>query len=606
MMQPKPSETIPTGNNWAYEVKYDGFRAALVWKEDNLSLVSRNGKDLSNNFPEIISACQEKQDLVHSLLPLKFDGEIVILNTLLQANFSLLQQRGRFKATRKIEQAAQDRPAHFLCFDLLEYEGKSLLSHPFQERKTQLKKVFDRLKIGFHISWNDRLGYIQTYSDHKKLWNNLYEQLGEGMIAKRLESKYIEGKNHHDWYKVKNWRTIPGVLTSYDQENGYFELSVYDGKNLVPLGKFKHGLEGNELETIKQFIHAKGNKTGNKYELPPAVCLDVNCLGIHEGDLREPQFHQFRFDLSPEDCTVSQVQEALSLFPDSISLTNQTKVFWEKAGKTKGDLLVYVRQIAPYMLPFTTNRALTVIRCPDGIHGQSFFQKHLPDYGPAFVGGIQVGDETLLHGGSAESLTWLANHGALEYHVPFQYMGKSNPIEIAFDLDPPSIDQFDVAIYAASLLKELLDQLQLQSFVKTSGNKGIQVYIPIPENSLTYAETAVFTQGIAFLLEKKHPDLFTTERLKKNRNNRLYIDYIQHGKDKTLIAPYSPRKSEAATVSTPLFWDEVNESLKPDQFTITSVLARVKEKGCPFASYEQVRDNQDLSFIKEFVHTKGV
>src|SRR5699024_11812617 len=123
--------------------------------------------------------------------------------------------------------------------------------------------------------------------------------------------------------------------------------------------------------------------------------------------------------------------------------------------------------------------------------------------------------------------------------IPFQYIDSNVPVEIVFDLDPPSRDQFDLAIEAALLIKELLDHLNLHSFVKTSGNKGIQIYIPIPENSFTYEDTALFTQAVALTVEQQRSALFTTERLKSRRQGRLYIDYVQHGREKALIAPYS-------------------------------------------------------------------
>ncbi|MDL4842043.1 DNA ligase D [Aquibacillus rhizosphaerae] len=601
LMQPKPTEDIPLGNEWVYEVKYDGFRSVLLWDEEHVSLISRNGKDLSNNFPEIISFCKEKKAIFAEFLPIKLDGELVILNTELQANFSLLQQRGRLKSIEKIKHASSLRPAHLLCFDILEIKGKSFTKEKQSIRKKKLKELINLLYDNSSVDWDNQLGFIEAYTQIEEILPKLQDHLGEGIIAKRKDSRYIEGKSHSDWYKIKNWRTLTGFLTKFNQENGYFDVSIYQGEKIVSLGKFKHGLDGEALETIKTLLRTKGEKQGNLYYLPPAICVDIHCLGVHEGELREPQFKQFRFDLQPDQCNVSQLQEALSMFPSSIELTKQNKLFWKKTGISKGDLLLYLRQIAPYMIPFLQHKALTIIRCPDGVHSESFYQKHMPDYGPAFIAGGRSGDEVLLHCGSVEALVWFGNHGTIEYHVPFQLMNKKTPIEIVFDLDPPSTNEFNLAIYAATLLKHLLDQLHLISFVKTSGNKGLQVYIPIPENSLTYQETAQFTQAIALLLEKKHNDIFTTERLKKNRNNRLYIDYIQHGKDKTLIAPYSPRKTDKGTVSAPLFWSEVNESLSPDMFTVINVVDRVKQKGCPFSGYHQARQKQQLDLLNKFL-----
>ncbi|WP_407269203.1 DNA ligase D [Radiobacillus sp. PE A8.2] len=600
IMKPIASVKIPSDDSWIYEVKYDGFRAILSWDQNSISLVSRNGKDLSNNFPEIIDYCLEKQALMEDLLPLQLDGEVVILNTLLQSNFPLLQQRGRFKANEKIKQAASVRPAHFLVFDLLLQAGKSVQTQPLHLRKQKLYDVFASLGVTT-ISWHDRLGLVSYSDNQESLWEQLITYKGEGVVAKRLKSRYVDGKAHSDWFKIKNWRTIHAFITSFDQNNGYFDVSVYQQATAVLIGKFKHGLEGEELDTLKNLIDTQGQKRGNVIELPPGICVAINCLDAGDGELREPEFNQFRLDLHPEDCTIDQLQWDLAMFPKQNDISKRNKIFYDETNRSKGDLLVYLRNITPFMLPFLKNKALTIIRCPDGIHGESFFQKHLPDYAPDYVAGIESGKETLLRCDHVEALIWFGNHGALEYHVPFQHMGKDYPVEIAFDLDPPNIEAFELAIFAAQLLKQLLDKLQLISYVKTSGNKGLQIYVPIPDKSLSYEDTAALTNGLAQLLVEQYPDHFTTERMKKNRGNRLYIDYVQHGKDKTLIAPYSPRINPNATVSTPLFWDEVQQGLTASQFTIANVVDRVLEKGCPFADYYHRKDSQDLHLIKDFI-----
>ncbi|WP_074599817.1 DNA ligase D [Sediminibacillus halophilus] len=601
LMQPIANEAIPKGKDWVFETKYDGFRAVLYWKKDSIELISRNGKDLSKNFPEILAYCQKEQQRVAELLPLTLDGEIAILNTPYQANFPLIQQRGRFKTESTIAKAAKMRPAHFLCFDLLLQEGKDLCLLAYLKRKEKLADLFNQLEVRRPVDWSKRLGYIESFDNWKNLWVKIKEHRGEGMVGKRRESRYVPGKNHRDWLKVKNWRVISCIITGYSLSNGYFDAAVYRDGTLVSIGKFKHGLEGEALTMMKKLADSKGEKAGNEVKLPPAICVDIYCLDILDGELREPVFHGFRVDLQPEQCTWQHAKQRLAMLPSSINLSNQEKTFYPKQKLAKGDLVHYLREISPYMLPFLKNKALTVIRCPEGVDGESFFQKHLPDYAPDYLAGDKSGNETLLHCNSSEALVWLGNHGAMEYHVPFQYMGGTDPIEIVFDLDPPSIREFRLAVYAAQLLKKMLDQLLLQSFVKTSGNKGMQVYVPIPENSLSYNDTATFTQALAMLLVKQHDDLFTIERLKKNRGNRLYVDYVQHGRDKTLIAPYSPRKNDAGTVSTPLFWDEVTERLSPEQFTLKNVVHRVQEKGCPFAGYNQARDSQNLRQLKQFI-----
>ena len=204
-----------------------------------------------------------------------------------------------------------------------------------------------------------------------------------------------------------------------------------------------------------------------------------------------------------------------------------------------------------------------------------------------------------------ETLLWLGNQLALEFHIPFQTIHTNGPTEIVFDLDPPSANEFTLAIEAGVRLKSILDQFGLHSFVKTSGGKGMQVYIPLPINRFSYEETGVFTKFICDFLVEQEPNWFTTERLKKNRGNKLYLDYVQHKEGKTIIAPYSTRGNEKGLVATPLYWDEVNSKLTPEQFSIPAVLERIRSIGNPFREFDQVNNDENfrkvLGQLKEIV-----
>ncbi|WP_245736045.1 DNA ligase D [Virgibacillus subterraneus] len=590
-MKPNASEQIPTGTEWVYEVKYDGFRCVLHWEKETIRLISRNDTDLTANFPEIIMACLAKQSSIEDSLPLRVDGELVVLNNEYQANFSWIQKRGRLKNKEPIENAAATRPASFMAFDLLEYEGESLVNEEFAERKKKLAVIFDKGQF------ESLLRYVPFTNDADELWAKVFDYKSEGIVAKRLNSVYGDKKKHNDWFKIKNWRKINGFLTFYNTKNDYFTVCVFDHDEVLSIGKCKHGLDDEESNTLKDIFRSNGAKEGDGFRLPPAICAEINTLDLFKSELREPEFNQILPSMEATDCTLNKLKLDITLPPNIVELTNTDKIFWPQADMTKGDLLVYIREISPYMLPFLKDRRLTVIRCPDGVHKEYFFQKHLPDYAPSFIKSVYIEDEEFFICDSLNSLLWFANHGAVEFHIPFQSADNDTPTEIAFDLDPPDREAFPLAIKAANILKQLLDNLELVSFVKTSGGKGLQIHIPIPNESMTYDQTGVFTQAIAWTIEKEHPDLFTTERLKKNRGDRLYIDYLQHGKDKTLIAPYSPRKRDDATVSAPLFWEEVREGLTPDSFTIANVVERVKRDGCPFDGYFEVGKTQVMDKI---------
>ncbi len=599
-MKPIASKDIPLGKEWLYEVKYDGFRCVLHWEKNReIKLISKNKNDLTPQFPEIVAFCREKSESIKKLLPVTIDSELVILNNRYQSNFSSIQKRGRLKNKDSIQKAATNRPATLLAFDLLQLSGKDLSKKPFEERKKQLTSFFDKAEIRRDL-WN-RIGYIEAFENADELWKIIFDHKGEGMIAKRKKSSYRAGKAHQDWYKIKNWRLIHGFLTAYDSKNGYFTVQVYDEQEQYTIGKCKHGLNDDDFDTVKKLFIANGEKKGVHYSLPPAICAAIHTLDIYQGELREPEFERIAPELKPEECTKERLQLDLAMLPEIIDFANTDKLYWPDVPLTKGNFLAYIREISPYMLPFLNNRALTTIRCPDGVNEESFFQKHLPSYAPEFIKGIGKGEEKLIVCDSIETLLWFANHGALEFHVPFQHVNSNQPKEIVFDLDPPGRDEFSWAITAGLIIKQLLDDLQLRSLVKTSGNKGLQIHIPIPEGSMTYEDTGVFTQAIAYTVENQHPDLFTTERMKNKRQGRLYIDYVQHGKDKTLIAPYSTRKTTDGTVATPLYWEEVTEDLRPEMFTIENVVERVQRIGCPFQDYDTAAMDQNLDLVMNLI-----
>ncbi|RWZ58756.1 DNA ligase D [Halobacillus fulvus] len=571
----------PMGKDWTYEVKYDGFRTLLYWSEEGIHLISRNEKDLTDRFPEITALAET---INPPKLPLLLDGELVVLNTPYQANFPLLQQRGRLRNKTKINDIATSRPVTFVAFDIL-LDPKWKLN----KRRQVLKDVIKKLPT-------NRIQLIESFTKAEDVKAIVHTHQGEGIVAKKKDSFYQEDIRSKDWQKVKNWRTISGFLTHFDPSNDYFQLAIMEDAETTTIGKFKHGLDAEQHETLRSFFKNKGTKTEGGWNLGPGVCVDVHCLHAENGELREPVFHEFRFDLSHDECTKEKLEWDLSLFPENVTFTNLDKALWP--GVTKREYLLYLRDIAPYLLPHLLNKKLTLIRFPDGIDKPSFFQKHASSSQPSFVETWPENDEEFLLCSGLESLLWFGNQGALEFHIPFQKVKEQQPTDIVFDLDPPDRDAFSLAIKAAQLFKQLLDELDVRSFIKTSGNKGMQLHIPILGGSMSYEETRGFTESLAALLVRQHPESFTTERLKKKRGKRLYIDYVQHAEGKTIIAPYSARATEKATIAAPLYWNEVTENLHPDQFTLQNTLKRVQTYGCPFSDYGQARLHQPIETMK--------
>ena len=588
------STEVPIGNEWLYETKYDGFRCILEWDKEPL-LKSRNGKLLNNMFPEIISFCHEIYDKIKPFLPLTMDGELVHLVNNFQSDFSKVQLRGRMKNIDTIKNNAEIFTCHYVVFDLLIYKGKDLTKLPLTKRKQQLSRLFNKVKLPVSINYQDtnRLQAINVYEDSPLLWDRIVTNNGEGLIAKQTKSTWNSAERTNKWLKIKNWRYISIILTKYDKSNGFFHGVVYQNGLLVEVVTFRHGLSEVELATLITLFQTKGTQLSNNiWELEPSICVEIACIDFDGKKLREPRFHLFKLNTDIQDCSWEQMQKQLYPLPPTTKITHPDKPIWPKSGIQKDDYLMYLQRIAPYMLPFLKDRLLTVIRFPHGVPGESFYQKNSPDYVPDFVATKKMYDINYIMCNDLETLLWLGNQLALEFHIPFQTVHTNNPTEIVFDLDPPSVKEFSLAVEAAQQMKVIFDQFRLHSFVKTSGGKGIQLYIPLEEDSFTYEETGIFTKFICDFLVEQQPKWFTTERLKKNRGNKLYLDYVQHKEGKTIVAPFSPRGNELGLIATPLKWEEVKESLKPDTFTIPSVLDRITKQGDPF-KYFSVNSEKD-------------
>jgi bifunctional non-homologous end joining protein LigD len=605
-MLPTLTFEVPQGDNWNYEVKYDGFRALLFWDKE-IKLISRNENSLLEIFPEIKLYLEKNNELFKEFLPLVLDGELVYLENEYKAHFSSIQVRGRMRSEKKILEKALHNPCRLLVFDLLSLNGKSYSDRNYVDRKKALLKLFEdcHLPTAPDPVSSDLIQLIPASKDYQAVWEQVVLHDGEGIVAKQDTNQWEEGKRTTLWLKFKNFKYVSCFVTAYEKSNGYFYVGVYKDTNIYPIGQFLFGIKPEEKQALFQIIKENKTKEDDRFiYVQPAICVEIKYLELYDEQMREPHFERFQFDLSPEDCTFEKFVHQQKNLPKDIDVTHPDKPLWEKPAVKKIDFIRYLQEISPYLLPFLHNRLLTVIRYPHGMFGEAFYQKNCPDYAPEFV-------QTALHDGinyivcnNLKTLLWLGNQLAFEFHIPFQTLSSHGPSEIVLDLDPPSKKEFKLAIKAAQMIKEVLDHLNLIGFVKTSGNKGLQIYIPLPENEFSYDDTRLFTEFIAEYLISKAPNSFTIERLKKNRQNKLYIDYIQHAEGKTIVAPYSARGNDTAALATPLFWDEVTDELRMEDFTILNMMKRINEKGDPFQSYFETKQKQNFSPILEFLKQK--
>jgi len=278
-------------------------------------------------------------------------------------------------------------------------------------------------------------------------------------------------------------------------------------------------------------------------------------------------------------CIVVEIQAE---YP--VTISNPEKLLWPEVGVTKAHYMQYLVDMAPLFLKQLANRPLTMIRFPHGIHGHHFFQKNCPVNKPEWIQTTPIWSsdrQDVIHSilvDSIATLLWLANAACLEMHVGFDTITHPNePDVIAFDLDPTR-HEFDKVRKTALLLHEILENLQLPHGVKTSGATGLQIFVPLTPGH-TFNSTRTFTKTIAEYALQQFPEIITLERLTKNRGNKVYIDYPQHGQKRTLIAAYSARATKLATVSAPLTWAELRAGACPEDFTIFKMRNRIDQIG---------------------------
>ncbi|MGE6376310.1 DNA ligase D [Peribacillus muralis] len=609
-MLPTYYPEAPNSNDWRYEVKYDGFRAVLTIDSDTISIESRNEKELSQLFPEVKTFIK-KMDL-ETYLPLQLDGELVWLTNQAKADFFQMQWRGRLRNQSLILENAHYSPCRFIAFDLLRIKGKDVTGTSMEKRLELMVKMGKELGLPSPPDPTDQaiIQIIESFDCLDTALNEVILFDGEGVVAKDIRGTWQEGKRTTSWIKTKNWKTVSCFITALHKENGYISLGVFKKGEISKIGSVKNGLSAQNKRILYDLI--KQNASGEDaqfYYIHPSICIEVQYLNVYEeNELREPQFSHWLLQMVPTECTWEKFRLSQYTFPETVQITSRDKPLWITAGKDviKVEYLQYLREVSAFFLPFLKDKLLTTIRYPHGTLVQErFFQKNKPDYAPGFIETFRDEGIEYMLCNDVETLLWFGNQLALEFHVPFQKAGKTNPDEIVLDLDPPSIEYFSLAVKAALEIKKVMESLKIQAFVKTSGNKGLQIHIPLPEGKFTYQDTRIFTDFLGHYLTSSHPNDFTMERLKVNRHNRLYLDFIQHSEGKTIIVPYSPRGNDFAGVATPLFWEEVNEALQLKDYTIQTVPTRIKKAGCSFREYRHVDNGTAFDDVLTFLKQKS-
>lgn len=598
-----------------YELKLDGVRIVADRRGDGVVLRYRHGRAASVSYPEIARA-------VRALAPdrLVLDGEIVAFDDAGKPRFQRILPRIQALRPHDVLRASAEIPVVYLVFDVLQIGRRDLRSLPLSARKTLLARILRGR------------GYVRAL-DHldgrgSALFALCKSEKIEGIVGKRASSTYRPGpKRSDDWVKVKCDRDDEFVIVGWEEGRGSrgklgaLRIASYDGERLLIRGRVGSGMDQSllgsllaELESIEVgAATSEGELTpaakGKLHHVRPELVCGVRFLGwSDDGHLREPVFLGLRHDIDPRACSAGPTgesfdpDEAVAAQPSAatrVVVSNRDKVFWPAEGYTKGDLCDFYATIAPVMVPFLKDRPVVLVRYPDGIEGKSFFQWRAPAGTPSWVRTLELrDDDDIEHRGaksvflldSADALVHIANLGAIPIHV---LASRAENLEhgdfFTIDLDLGD-NPFRLAATLALGLRELLDEVGFVGYPKTSGQKGLHVLVPVGPG-VPFAATKVLAELFGRLLEAMHPQISTMERRVSQRGGRVYIDTGQTGRSRTIVAPYSVRAHPGATVSTPLYWEELHASLDPRRFNIVSVPTRIVEHGDPMAGLLENQPN---------------
>ncbi|MEN0117931.1 MAG: DNA ligase D [Agrobacterium cavarae] len=577
----------PEGSRWLHEIKFDGYRLQARIEKGEVVLLTRSGLDWTEKFGEAI-----RQSL--AALPVEtaiIDGELVVEKESGVSDFSALQA--------DLSEGRQNRFRYYV-FDLLYLDGRDLQGAALVDRKALLEKL---------LPSNDP---VLRYSAHfqedgKKVLQHACSLGLEGVISKVAESPYVSGRKGQ-WIKSKcssgQEFVIGGYTLSFssDQAIGSLALGVYENGKLRHVGRVGTGFTGATAEMIfdrlkpqtqtespfSQKLTALARR--DLHYVKPELVAEVEFRGWSgDGNLRHASFKGLREDKAPkeisrevEEVTEPETGDAVKTPQTKIKFTHPERVYWPDQKITKADLADYYAKVWEHVAPYVTNRALSLLRCPEGIDGQTFFQKHPWRGMNKAIGAIKDpkdrSGEPLVVISDFDGMMALVQSAVLEIH-PWGSTSKSweKPDLITMDLDPGEDVEWGAVVEAALDLKSRLEAAGLAAFVKTSGGKGLHVVTPL-EPKAGWAKVKGFAKKLATDMGKDEPDKYLAVATKAKRDGRIFVDYLRNGRGSTAVAPYSTRARAGATVSMPLEWSELSKIKGPAEFTVKNTPAHIKAR----------------------------
>lgn len=592
-------------DDWIFEIKWDGYRTIAEITKSGVKLYSRNRLSFNQKFLPVAEALE---NFGHEAV---LDGEIVVLDETGKSQFQLLQNYQRIGKGNLI----------YYVFDLLYLDGHDLRKLPLIRRKEILRSVLPDNPI---IKFSDHIEKRGT-----EFFKLAQKQGLEGIMAKNSASAYSAGVRSREWFKIKTHLRQEAIIGGFTEPRGTRKhlgslvLGVYKGDQLTYIGHSSGRLDQKMLSYVRNkltpliqanspFPHPPKTNAPVHWVKPKLLC-EVSFAGwTEDGSMRQPIFMGLREDKPAEEVKAekpmateeavekmtknhkmtsketntgnAKTEQQLSIKGHRVSLTHLDKVFWPKEKYTKGELIDYYRKMAPFILPYLKDRPESLHRYPNGITGPSFYQKDVDHQPPDWVKTVLIHSEhetkdiRYLVCQDEATLAYLANLACVELN-PWSSRINSldKPDFLIIDLDPEGVS-FSKVVESALAVKDVLDRAKAKSICKTSGATGMHICVPL-EARYTYAQARQFAELVARLANKRLPALTSVVRSPKERQKKVYLDFLQNSRGQTIVAPYSLRPRPLAPVSTPLLWKEVKAGLEPTQFTIKTIQARVEKLG---------------------------
>ncbi len=581
-------ETPPKGEDWIHEIKFDGYRTQCRIQDKSVNLYTRSGLDWTKKYGSLATECA-KLEVSSAVL----DGEIVCLDP---------QGRSDFGSLQKALKAGEHERLIYYVFDLLFLNGEDLSNKPLLDRKRLLKKLVEKSNVK-RVLYSEHWRASGAAVLEKSCAFNL-----EGIISKRADLGYEAGRTG-SWIKSKCGHNQEFVIIGFTEPEGSREgfgalllAAKDDDGDLKYVGRVGTGFDSATLRTIHKKLSSIATTTkpiagrvpsssGATWVKPSYVAQVKFGAWTDDGILRHAVFVGLREDKPAREVEIDRPRKAIAAARSTatarreepvrakrLRLTNAERVIFPGSGLTKKDLADFYFSNAEAILKHIDQRPLSLLRCPQGLKSECFFQKHAAELGQDEVRREKIrlrerekSVDDILYVDSREGLHALAQIGVIELHAWGCHRPQiERPDLIVFDLDPDDRVDWQQIVEGALAIKETLEKLKLKSFLKVTGGKGLHLHVPIAPR-YTWEQVKGFSKAVVTNLAQEEPTLYTINIMKAKRKGKIFLDYLRNGYGATAIAPYSVRAREHATIAMPVRWSDLDRGLKPDQFRLEDV-----------------------------------